>query len=134
VAHFAFQERALLPDMLFGADAVLVTQMKEVIDIVVPTKLQVAMAAGAMVVATCAENSESAEILRESRGGILVPAGDGGGLAAALLRIRNGEEDVAGYRRRAAEYAAAHYDQEALYGPICRSVLANAGIRASKES
>jgi colanic acid biosynthesis glycosyl transferase WcaI len=134
VSHYEFQDRALVPHMLYGADVVLVSQMKAVVDILVPSKLQVAMAAGAMIVAACAENSESAEIIRESGAGILVPAGDGTSLAATLLRIRNGEENAGAYRTRAAEYAAAHFDQESLYGPICRSVRESAGSSPRKAS
>ena len=36
VSHYPLQERALLPHMLNGADAVLVSQLAEVVDIVVP--------------------------------------------------------------------------------------------------
>ena len=49
VSHYPLQERALLPHMLNGADAVLVSQLAEVVDIVVPSKLVTAMGAGAII-------------------------------------------------------------------------------------
>jgi hypothetical protein len=76
VSHFPLQERSLLPHMLYGADICLVTQLPEVVDIVVPSKLITAMGAGAMIVAACAEQSETASLLRASGGGIVVPASD----------------------------------------------------------
>ena len=62
--------------MLHGADIFLVSQVSSIVDIVVPSKLATAFGAGAMVVASCAENSETARLVRESGGGIVIPAGD----------------------------------------------------------
>jgi colanic acid biosynthesis glycosyl transferase WcaI len=118
VAHFPLQDRALLPHMLAGADAVLVSQRPEVVDIVLPSKLLTAMAAGAMIVAACAPESETARVVRESGGGLLVPASDDATLADTLLRIKQGDVDAVGCRERARAYALQHFDREAVYGPI----------------
>ena len=51
VSHYPLQSRSFLAHMLSGADIVVVSQVAEVIDIVVPSKLLTAMASGAMIVA-----------------------------------------------------------------------------------
>jgi colanic acid biosynthesis glycosyl transferase WcaI len=111
VSHFPFQDRAMLPHMLYGADVLLVSQLPEVVDIVVPSKLVTAMGAGAMIVAACAEDSEAARLIRESGGGIVVPPSDESALATAIFSIiREAGADIA-FRRRARDHASAHFDR-----------------------
>src|SRR4029078_1795088 len=74
VEIFPFQPREMLPHMLFGADVVLVSQLPEVLDTVVPLKLITAMAAGAMIVAACAPESDTAKLVVSSGGGITAAA------------------------------------------------------------
>ncbi|OLE71002.1 MAG: hypothetical protein AUI36_03090, partial [Cyanobacteria bacterium 13_1_40CM_2_61_4] len=69
ISHFPLQQRWMLPHMLSGADVVLVSQLPEVVDIVVPSKLLTALGAGAMIVAACASESETARLVRTSGGG-----------------------------------------------------------------
>src|SRR3989454_2808998 len=59
VSHHPLQERSLLSHVLSGADVVLVSQLAEVVDIVVPSKLVTAMGAGAMIVAARSEEHTS---------------------------------------------------------------------------
>ena len=113
-----FQSRELLPHMLRGADAVLVSQRAEVVDIVVPSKLVTAMAAGAMIVAACADDSDTARILRASGGGVIVPAGDAEALVTALRAIKAGHIDERRHRERVREYAVQHFQREKAYAPV----------------
>ena len=122
VSHYPLQDRSLLSHTLSGADVLLVSQLAEVVDIVVPSKLVTAMGAGAMIVAACAEESETAKLIRSSSGGLLVGAGDDAALARAILDIRNGGVDPSGYRARARAYAVLRFDREAVYGPLARDV------------
>jgi colanic acid biosynthesis glycosyl transferase WcaI len=115
VSHHPFQDRQMLPHMLYGADVVLVSQLPEVVDIIVPSKLITAMGAGAMIVAACAADSETARLVQESRGGIVLPPSDDAALAAALLAISNGEVDSAGFRQKAHAFAVAGFDRRATY-------------------
>ena len=126
VAHFPLQDRALLPHMLYGADVCLVSQTGQVVDIVVPSKLITAMAAGAMIIAACPVNSETAKLLRASGGGLIVPAGDDFALAQAIEQVVNGRVDVAVHRSRVQEYAANNFSRDAVYGPIAHR-LTHAG-------
>lgn len=125
VSHFPFQDRAMLPHMLREADAVLVSQLPEVIDVVVPSKLMTAMGAGAMIVAACAESSETASIVRKSRGGVVIPASDDAALCDTLLRLRNGDIDVERCRTSAREYAMANFDRDVVYGQRLASLASS---------
>jgi colanic acid biosynthesis glycosyl transferase WcaI len=123
VSHYPLQERWMVPHMLSGADILLISQLPEVVDIVVPSKLIAALGAGAMVVAACAVDSEAARLIRANDGGVWVPASDDAALVDAIERVRGGAVDVAGCRRRAREFALRAFDRAAVYGPIARQYL-----------
>jgi colanic acid biosynthesis glycosyl transferase WcaI len=118
VEHFPLQERWLLPHMLSGADVLLINQLPEVVDIVVPSKLLTALAAGAMIVAACADDSETAKLVRASGGGLIVPASDEVELAKTILAAQRGEVDAADYRKRARAFALETFDRAAVYGRL----------------
>lgn len=120
VEHHPLQPRWMLPHMLSGADVVLVSQLPEVVDIVVPSKLITAMAAGAMIVAACPEDSETAALIRESGGGVRIPASDHRALADVVRAIGRGEIDTRECRRRAREFAVARFDRAAVYRPLAK--------------
>jgi colanic acid biosynthesis glycosyl transferase WcaI len=122
VTLLPFQPRAMLPHMLYGADVLLVSQKPEVIDTVVPSKLITAMAAGAMIVATCSSSSETARLLGESESGIVVPPSDEAALVEALLRIRSGNFPVAENRARASRFATLHFDRSAIYARLLKTL------------
>ncbi len=122
VSHFPLQDRALLGDMLVGADICLVTQAASVTDVVVPSKLVTSMGAGAMIVAACAANSETSRLLAESGGGLCVPAGDDRSLAALITRICDGEIATQPYRSRAREFARNRFSKSTVYGRITRQL------------
>jgi len=124
VSHFPLQERWMLRHMLSGADVVLVSQLPEVVDIVVPSKLITALGAGAMVVAACAPLSETARLIRESKGGVWVPASDDLEFARALERIRRGDVDVQACRRNGREFAVRMFDRNVVYGQLLRRYVA----------
>ena len=115
VSHFPFEERSMLPHMLCGADVLLISQSFRVVDIVVPSKIATAFGAGAMVVASCAANSETAKLVTESGGGIVIPAGDDESLSRVILQLRSGEIDSRPYRDAGQAYAGRHFDREQTY-------------------
>ncbi|MFL5482636.1 MAG: glycosyltransferase family 4 protein [Gemmatimonadaceae bacterium] len=127
VSHYPLQERSLLPHMLFGADACLVSQRPEVVDVVVPSKLITAMGAGAMIIAACSPNSESAKIIEDSGGGVHIAASDDAALASALIRLVNGNIDTAATRGFARAYAARHFDRAKTYGAITELLVKRSG-------
>ena len=93
-------------------------------DIVVPSKLLTALGAGAMIVAACAAESETARLVRESGGGIVIPASDDAALHEAIQRIRTGDANVAPMRRRAREFALQRFERGAVYGPLLQHLSA----------
>jgi putative colanic acid biosynthesis glycosyltransferase WcaI len=124
VVQQPLQDRSFLAHMLSGADVLLVSQLAEVVDIVVPSKLVTALGAGAMIVAACADESETARLIRASEGGVVVAAGDDAALARTILAVRDGGVDTAGYRARARAYAVSRFDRDAVYGPLAAEVVA----------
>jgi colanic acid biosynthesis glycosyl transferase WcaI len=124
VSLHPLQDRSMLRHMLSGADVVLVSQLPEVVDIVVPSKLLTALGAGAMIVAACAPDSETARLVNECAGGLVIPASDDEALVRVLQRIRAGEVDVTQHRRRAREFAVQKFDRRAVYGPLVDGYLA----------
>ena len=118
VSHFPLQERAFLPHMLYGADVCLVCQAPQVIDVVVPSKLVSAMGIGAMIIAACPTDSETAKVLRASGGGLIVPPSDEKALVGAIQDVALGRIDVRQHRRSVREYALRHFSREAVYGPV----------------
>lgn len=114
--HHPLQPRWMLPHMLSGADAVLVTQRPEVVDIVVPSKLLTALAAGAMIVAACSRDSETARLVNGADAGVWVPASDESLLAARLKKLADGSIDPRGYRDRARSLAVEKFSREVVYG------------------
>ena len=79
---------------------------------------------GRLIVAACPPGSECERILKESDGGIVIPAEDERAFIQAINRVRRGEVDIAEYRRRAREYALRTFDRTAVYGPILQDVRA----------
>lgn len=120
VYYHPLQDRWMLPHMLSGADAVLVSQLPEVVDIVVPSKLITAFGSGAMVIAACHPASETAALIRESGGGVWIPASDDNALVYAIQRVCRGEVDSTACRRRARDFALARYDRRTVYGALAQ--------------
>jgi colanic acid biosynthesis glycosyl transferase WcaI len=118
LSHFPLQERAFLPHMLYGADMCIVCQASQVIDVVVPSKLVSAMGVGAMIIAACPADSETAKVLRASGGGIIVPPSDEKALVRAIQDVALGRIDVRQHRQSVREYALRHFSRESAYGPL----------------
>ncbi len=112
----------MLPHMLSGADAVLVSQAPEVVDIVLPSKLVTSLAAGAMIVVAAHPESEAARLVAESGAGVTIPPSDARALAKALCELRDGAIDTSERRRRARAFGVARFGRERVYGPICEAL------------
>lgn len=121
VSVFPLQPRPMLAHMLFGADVCLVTQSSAVIDIVVPSKLITCMGAGALVVAVCSPDSETARIVDASGGALRVPAGDDAALASLLMSLQ-AEGGAPDLRKKARSYAVRYFDRNRVYAPIASSI------------
>lgn len=124
ISHYPLQDRDMLSHMLSGANVVLISQRPEVVDIVVPSKLLTALGAGATIIAACPDTSETARIIYESGGGLVVPPSDDGALYRAIEKIRTWEVNATPMRRRAREFALRRFERDAVYGPIVETFVA----------
>lgn len=105
-----YQAREKLGESLSAADVHLISLREGVEGIMVPSKLMGIMAAGRASIFVGHPGSEIARVLTESESGLVVREGDGAGLAAAIMRLKNDEA----LRRRMGENARraldGHYD------------------------
>lgn len=122
VRHHPLQERWMLPHMLSGADVVLVSQVPQLRNTVLPSKLSTALGAGALVVAACSEESDIARVMSESGAGLWVPAGDDDAVLRALDSVRRGHVDVARMRQNAREYALRTFSRDVVLAPLAREL------------
>jgi colanic acid biosynthesis glycosyl transferase WcaI len=129
VSYYPLQPRAMVPHMLSGADVVIVSQVAEVVDIAVPSKLITAMACGAMIVASCAPESEAARLVLEAGGGVVVAAGDDAAMVAVITQVRQRSLDVEGHRDRVRRFASGRFDRDTIYGGELRRLLAGPWVR-----
>jgi len=129
VVYYPLQPRSMVPHMLSGADVVIVSQVAEVVDIVVPSKLITAMACGAMIVAACSPGSEAERLVREAGGGVVVAAGDDGAMVEVINRVRQRSMDVQGHRDRVRQFASDRFSREAIYGGELRRLVAESAVR-----
>jgi colanic acid biosynthesis glycosyl transferase WcaI len=80
-------ETADFPDVLAAADVLAVTQRASVLDMSVPSKLTSYFAAGRPVLASVAAEGGTADEVRRSGAGVLVPPEDAAALLAALKEL-----------------------------------------------
>jgi colanic acid biosynthesis glycosyl transferase WcaI len=111
VEFLDFQPRERLPETLATADLHIVGLARGLAGYVVPSRLYSVLAAGRPVIAAAEDESETSQIVRGVRCGLVVPPGDPLRLAVAIRACRNGEWDLASMGRRAREYAEVHADR-----------------------
>jgi colanic acid biosynthesis glycosyl transferase WcaI len=84
VTFMPFQSESILAAMQSCADVSLVTLMRNIAEVSVPSKVLAYLAAGRPVIASVPEDSETARMIRRAGAGTVVPPDDGPALAAAL--------------------------------------------------
>ncbi|MGK5529818.1 glycosyltransferase [Streptomyces sp. URMC 129] len=101
------------PDVLAAADALVVTQRAAVLDMSVPSKLTSYFAAGRPVIASVAAEGGTAQEIRRSGAGRLVPPEDPAALAAAARALAADPRAADAIGTRGAGYARDHLSREA---------------------
>ena len=86
--------------------------MKEVVDIVVPSKLVSMMAAGSCVIASAANDSEAAKIVLDAECGVVVPPENPERLAEAILYFYKNRNFIEQKRTNARKYISKWYDRD----------------------
>jgi hypothetical protein len=124
--------------MLAGADMVVVSQLPEVIDIVVPSKLLTAMGAGAAILAAGDPSSELAKLIDASGGGVVIPASDDEALVRTIQAFKTDPTAVTRRRQLAREYAMKHFDRASVFDELLRRspspALASLATRSGSRS
>ena len=105
------QEEAEMSSMFSAADVLLLNQLTEVKDSVIPGKLLTYMAAGRPVVAAINSTSQAAAMIREAEGGMLVTPEDPVALAEAVKQLADDRNKLAPMGRRNRLYAEQHFDR-----------------------
>ena len=123
VAEYQLEETVrLLPlqpedqmaSMFAAADVLLLNQVSNVKDTVIPSKLLTYMAAGRPVLAAVNPNSQAAVLLRDAQGGLIVPPEDPAALAEGVNLLRADPDMRAQMGRRNRVYAEQHFDQRKI--------------------
>ncbi len=97
--------------VLAAADVLLVSERPEVSDMSLPSKLTEYFRAGKPIVAFVARDGATADEVRQSGAGVVVPAGDSSELLATLQRLRNEPVWARGLARNGVAYATDALDR-----------------------
>ena len=100
--------------LLGMADIHLLPQRADAADLVMPSKLTGMLASGRPVVATAALGTQVAMVVEQC--GLVVPPGDAGALADAVLCLADDADVRAELGAKARAYAEAHLDRDAVLG------------------
>lgn len=116
--------------LLAAADVALVTQQRVVSDVVFPSKVLTLMAAARPVIASVAERSEIAAVIREAGAGMVVPPEDPVTLAAAVEQLcaDAAARTAAGDAGR--DYVVRFHSRSAALGRFAREVEQHAASLA----
>ncbi|QDQ43243.1 glycosyl transferase family 1 [Methylacidiphilum kamchatkense Kam1] len=98
--------------LLSAVDLCLVTQKKEVGDIVFPSKVMTYLAASKPVVCSVNKNSEVAKVIEEALAGVVVPAEDSKEMAKALETLAMDQDTRKRLGENGREYALNTWDRE----------------------
>ncbi|MDT0322041.1 glycosyltransferase [Streptomyces millisiae] len=106
------------PDVLAAADALVVTQRASVLDMSLPSKLTSYFVAGRPVIASVAAQGGTAQEIRRSKAGTLVPPEDPAALAAAARELAADPAAADAMGARGADYARTHLSRAAGLGRV----------------
>jgi colanic acid biosynthesis glycosyl transferase WcaI len=126
VTFMPFQPENRLAAMQSSADVSLVTSMRNIAEVSVPSKVLAYFAAGRAVIASVPEHSETARLIRRATAGIVVPPDDGQALAAAVedasrkrAAVRQMGESARDFAVQKLSVRAAVQRYDAMFRDIC---------------
>jgi len=114
VRFLPLQPKELLPYMLSAADALIINQRADVVDIVIPSKLHTYMASGRPIIAAVHPKSEAGRKITMADCGLVIPPEQPIALADAIRRIRTDPALAARYGRNARKYLEENFDREKI--------------------
>jgi len=118
---YGVQSKSKLPVMLSIADALVVLQKKEVINMVVPSKLLIYAASGKPIILAGNSNSEGSKFIVESNGGLLVEAENHYAVAEKIQSLKNSNND--GYSMHGRKYVEKRFSKELVLNDFEKHLL-----------
>ncbi len=112
ILFLPLQPRDILADMYHAADICLLTQKKEVVDIVVPSKLISMMAAGSCILASVNPQSEAAKIVENANCGSVVDAEDADLLAEEVVYYFNNRKTIDKLRTHSKKFITKYHNRD----------------------
>jgi colanic acid biosynthesis glycosyl transferase WcaI len=107
-------ERKEFGGLLSSADVLLAPQRREVVDIVLPSKLLSYFASGKPVLASAHPKSDAATILRESGAGVVVAPGDIEAMVDGILYLKNHPDEAREIGRRGHALVLKRFSKEVV--------------------
>jgi colanic acid biosynthesis glycosyl transferase WcaI len=114
VRFLPLQLRERFPLLLAAADIHLVVQKDQASDLVMPSKLGNILAAGRPFIATARPETELGRVTSESQAGLLVPPGDAGSLAQAIVNLARKPEARKKMGHKARKFAEAGWERDKI--------------------
>lgn len=112
VDFYPMEPESTFPDVLAAADVLLVSERASAVDMSLPSKITSYFVAGRPVVAAVPAHGATAQELKRSGGGLVVPAGEPQSLLDAVLRLRADHGLAKDLCEAAREYAARYLEAE----------------------
>jgi colanic acid biosynthesis glycosyl transferase WcaI len=125
-----FQPQNRVPDVYATADVCLSPMRFGFSYDTVPSKIYTAMAAGRPVISASESDTESAELVRDSRGGLVVAPESPSEMAQAIRSLHSSPEIAREMGRNARQWIIDHYSKDAViasYDQVIQGVVENAG-------
>jgi putative colanic acid biosynthesis glycosyltransferase WcaI len=124
-------DEAAFPDVLAAADVLAVTQRASVLDMSIPSKLTSYFAAGRPVVASVAEAGGTAQEVRRSDAGLVIPPEDPAALLAAVRKLADDPVAAEELGARGPAYAEDRLSREAGLARITGLLTEALGARGA---
>ncbi len=123
ILFLPIQKRELLLELYQCANINLLVQKKEVVDIVLPSKLISMMATGSCIIASIAPESDAAKIIEVSDCGKIVKAESAEELAEAILYFYNNTEKIKYYKINSKNYCNSNFNTNILIEKIEKELI-----------
>lgn len=114
IAMYPLRERADLGDMLSSADILLAPQRKEVIDIVVPSKMIAYLTSRKPVLASAHPQSEIARMLNEHDAGVIVEPENVEAMVDAILSLKEDRKKAMEIGGRGYTFVSTHFSHQVV--------------------
>lgn len=127
---FPFQPYQRIPDTYATADVCLSPMRVGFSYDTVPSKIYTAMAAGRPVIAAAEQGTETARLLKESHGGVVVTPESAAEMVAAIRQLRHAPDKAREMGQQARQWVVDHYSKEAvvaMYDHIIRELVQEPG-------